>query len=246
MMLLQLFLKRRRLTLEEPGVVLGVERGELDDPVHACEEFGAAVRRKLPRERLSPLVGRLSVLRAEAQTAARLRVGDDVAGHHEEVVAKVCGAAFRVARLPLIEDLEEVVLYLRVRLLHLVEQDEAVRVRLDKAEESVLMFVAHKAGRRTYQACEFVTLLVLAHVEAAQMFAFRAEKGAGDALGSVGLADARRPREQEDPHRARRVFLAPTERRQRFRKLRHGLVLTDECGAQFRGSLRRVDRKSTR
>src|SRR5712692_618579 len=76
----------------------------------------------------------------------------EVARHDDDRVAEVDGAALRVRQTALIEDLQQDVEDLGVRLLDLVEQDHAVRLATDGLRELSALFVADVARRRSDQA----------------------------------------------------------------------------------------------
>ena len=118
----------------------------------------------------------LKLARTTPMTASRLadsssrRVDEElaaeVAGHHEDDVAEVDGAALPVGEPTVVEHLQQDVEGLGVRLLDLVEQDDRVGATADGLGELAALLVADVAGRRTDEAGDRVPLGVLAHVDA--------------------------------------------------------------------------------
>jgi hypothetical protein len=100
-----------------------------------------------------------------------------------------------------VHDLQQDVEHVRVRLLDLVEQDDAVRMLVDLVGQEAALVVADVAWRRADQPADRVPLHVLRHVEAQQLDAQRG----GQLLGDLGLADAGGPAEQVAADRLLRV-----------------------------------------
>jgi hypothetical protein len=80
-----------------------------------------------------------------------------------------------------------------VRLLDLVEDEDGVGRAVDGVGQKAALVEADVAGRGADEARHGMRLHVLAHVEAQEL---DAEDG-GELLGQLGLADARRPGEEE-------------------------------------------------
>jgi len=102
-------------------------------------------------------------------------------------------------------DLEQHVEGLRVRLLDLVEHDDAVRAAAQRLGELPGVLVTDVAGWRAGQAGDRMPLHELAHVELDEGV-LAAEHEFGQHFGQLGLADARRPQEDERPDRAAGVL----------------------------------------
>ena len=141
---------------------------EDDDLVDAVEELGLEDTLELAGDAaLHVVVGHALVGRL--REAERRVLGDhrgaDVAGHDEDRVAEVHRAALRVGEAAVLEDLQEDVEHVRVRLLDLVEQDDAVRLAAHDLGELAALVVADVAGRRADEAGHGVLLHVLAHVD---------------------------------------------------------------------------------
>ena len=83
-------------------------------------------------------------------------------------VLEVDRPALAVGQAAVVEDLEEDVEDVRVRLLDLVEQDDLVRPAADGLGQLAALVVADVAGRRADQPRDGELLHVLAHVDADQ------------------------------------------------------------------------------
>ncbi len=119
-----------------------------------------------------------------------------------------------------------------MRLLDLVEQDDAVRSRAQRRDQQPLALVAHVSRRRADQLGHRVRLGELGHVEADQPLSL-AEQHLGQASGQLGLAHSGRPEEQEAPHRTVRVLEAGARSADGGGHCRHGLVLADHPNVQL-------------
>ena len=163
--------KPLELELDDLAELLARERLELDDLVHPVQELGAEV--------LAERLGRA-----------------DVGGHDDHRVAEVDRAALAVGQAPVVEDLQEHVEDLGVRLLDLVEEDDGVRPAADGLGELAALLVADVAGRRADEAGDRVPLLVLGHVQADEG-ALVVEHELGERAGKLGLPHAGRAEEDE-------------------------------------------------
>ena len=124
------------------------------------------------------------------------RLGADVGGHDDDRVAEVDLAALGVGQVAVLQDLQQDVEDLRVRLLDLVEQDHGVGLAADRLGQLAALFVADVAGRRADQRRHVVPLHELGHVDLDQRV-LGAEHELGQRLGQLGLADAGGAEEDE-------------------------------------------------
>ena len=102
-----------------------------------------------------------------------------------------------------VEQLEQDVEHVAVRLLDLVEQHDRVRAAPDRLGQLAALLVPDVAGRRADQARHRVPLLVLAHVDPHHR-ALVVEQVLGERARELGLAHAGRPEEQERADRSDR------------------------------------------
>ncbi len=168
---------------------------------------------------LHVVVGHALVLVADREAQRRVARdlrGPDVRGHDHDRVAEVHRAALRVGQAPVLQDLQEDVEDVRVRLLDLVEQEHAVRLAPHGLGELAALVVADVAGRRADEARHRVLLHVLGHVDADHRVLV-AEQELGERAGQLGLADARRAEEDERAGRPLRVLQAGARAPDRLR-----------------------------
>ena len=124
-----------------------------------------------------------------AAAVAENRRAADVRGHDDDRVLEVDGASLAVGQPAVVEDLQQDVEHVVVRLLDLVEQDDAVRPAPHRFGELAALFVADVAGRGADQARDGVLLHVLGHVDA-DHGVLVVEQALGQRAADLGLADA--------------------------------------------------------
>ena len=103
--------------------------------------------------------------------------------------------------MPVLEDLEEDVEDLRMGLLDLVEEDDAVVLAADGLGQLAALVEADVAGRGADQARHVVALHELAHVDLDERV-LAAEHELGEGLGELRLPDAGGAEEDERADRA--------------------------------------------
>ena len=157
--------------------------------------------------RLHVVVGQaLLVRQVEAERdVLRDRRRADVRGHDHDHVPEVDLAALRVGQLPVLEDLQQDVEHVRVRLLDLVEEDDRVRLAAHGLGELAAFVVADVARRRADEPGHGVLLHVLRHVDLDHRVLV-AEQELGERAGELGLPDARRAEEDERAGRPLRIL----------------------------------------
>src|SRR5207245_4990016 len=124
--------------------------------------------------------------------------------------------ALRVGELPVLEDLQEDVEDIWVRLLDLVEEDDRVRLPAHSLSELAAFVVADVAGGRADEPGHGVLLPVLRHVDLDHRVLVT-EQELGEGARQLGLADARGPEEDERAGRALRVLDAGARAPDRLR-----------------------------
>ena len=179
-------------------------------------------------------VALVPVLRhAEAQGVALLGLlRADVAGHDDDGVAEVHLVPLSVGQPPVVQDLEQDVVDLRVRLLDLVKEDDGVGPAAHLIRQLAAAVVPHIAGGRAQELRDLVLLHELAHVNADHRV-LTAEEEAGQAPRQLRLAHARGAHEQEAadgppgvPQARARTAYGPGNGADR-------LVLADEAGGDL-------------
>src|ERR1044072_928061 len=132
------------LYLDDAAYLLARELVEDDYVVHAVQNLRLEVLAQDFQDGLSDLF---------------LVVGDglylaapEVRSHNQHGVLKIDRAALRVGQSPVVENLQEYVENVRVRLLYLVEEDDAVGASADCLGQLPALLVADVSRRRAYHA----------------------------------------------------------------------------------------------
>ena len=122
-------------------------------------------------------------------------VDAEVRGEDDEGLGEIDAVAAAGGEDAVVQDLQELVEDARVRLLDLVEEDDAERLLPDRVGQLAADVVSDVARRRADQPLVGVLRGELRHVEA-DVGALVAEQEARDRLGELGLADAGRSGEE--------------------------------------------------
>src|SRR5437773_2347763 len=179
--------------------ILVRQRVEHDDLVDAVDELRVQNDLDFLEDQLPALaIIALAVVGGVEPHGARFldQVRADVRGHDDQAILEVNGVPERVGDLAVLQHLEENVEHVGMRLLDLVQEDDAVGPSLDPFGELAPLFVADVPRRRTDHLGDGVLLHVLRHVESDERFLV-AEQELGQSLGDLRLADARRTEEDE-------------------------------------------------
>ena len=140
----------------------------------------------------------LAHLRHGAAEACRRVIGlrTGVRGHNDDRVLEADNAALRVGQTAVIQNLQQRIEYIRMRLLDLVEQNDRVRTAADLLGQLTGFIVADVSRRGTDQAGNCVLFHIFGHVETHECIR-RVEQVESKLLDQLGLADAGRADEQE-------------------------------------------------
>ena len=198
-----------RQHLHDAGQLRPRERLEHDRLVDAVQELRAEALAQGALHRFPQLRARAAVLAAprEAEREALLRARAQVAGHDDDRVAEVHRAPVAVREPPVVQDLQQRVEDVGMRLLDLVEQDDAVGAAAHALGEAAALVVAHVARRRARQAADRVALLVLGHVQPDHGLLV-VEEALRERLGQLRLAHARGAEKDEGADGAARILEA--------------------------------------
>src|SRR5215471_14787879 len=199
MPLRQLPLELQHELLDDALDRLRAESAKRDDGVKAVAEFRAedlfdrelrlACRR--PPARIIPRIPGGTLGEPDALGAQLARPG--VRRQYEDDVSEVRLPPGVVRQRRMVHHLQQDVVEIRMGLLDLVEQDDAVRVGAYGVDQLTALFEAHIARRRADETRDRMLLHVLAHVEARELVAEEQRK----LLGQLRLADAGRTGEQK-------------------------------------------------
>ncbi len=133
--------------------------------------------------------------------------GAQVGGEDQHGVLEVDRAALAVGEPAVLEDLQQAVVDLLVRLLDLVEQDHAERLAPHLLGELAALLVADVARRGAEQPRGGEAVVELAHVDLDERVVV-AEQEVGQRLGQLGLTDTGRAGEDERAGRTLGVLQA--------------------------------------
>ena len=119
-------------------------------------------------------------------------------GHDDDGVAEVDGAALRVGEAAVVEDLQEDVEDVAVRLLDLVEEDDGVGAPADGFGELAAFLVADVAGRRADEAGDGVRSMY-SLMSMRTMASSSSKRNSARALASSVLPTPVGPRKMNEP-----------------------------------------------
>ena len=184
-----------------------VQRAENDDIVQSIQEFRpesflGVVQNFL----LHPLIARLFTGGGKPDgrlLADRLRA--HVRGQQHNRIPEIHDASNAVGQLALFQNLQEHVHHVRMGLLHLVKQNDRIRLPADLLGQLTAFFVTHVTRGRAHQPRHRELLHVLTHVELDERFRV-AEHVFGHGLGQQRLADAGRAEQRERADRPLRIL----------------------------------------
>ncbi len=187
--------------------LLDGQRREHDDLIDAVEEFRpeSGLERFLDFFVLDAVLIGACVLQETQRAALAYELGAKVAGHDQHRVAEVHHLALSIGQTTVIQDLQQRVPDFRMRLFDFVEQDHPVWAAADGFGQLTTFLVAHITWRSAEQARDRMLFAIFAHIQANQSFLVT-EHEFSQCFGQLGLADARRPDEDERTNRAARVF----------------------------------------
>ena len=238
----QLVAHPREHQVHDLADLLDRQRAEDDRRVDPVEELRPEVLLQLAR-RPSPSSARselsaggfgLALRPGSPRLELRLELlGADVRGHDDDAVAEVDPAALGVGQVAVLEDLQQDVEDLRVRLLDLVEQDDGSRSCGGRPRSAG----RPRRSRRSREARRPAGDTLCRSMNSDMSILIRASSlpnmNSASALRQLGLADAGRAEEDERADRPLRVLEAGARAPDGLRDDADRLVLADDraCGA---------------
>src|SRR5262245_39809301 len=189
--------QRFELNFDDPAQLLDPEALENDHVVDAVEEFRLELRAKLVHHpRAHHFLVALPLL-----NVAR----PDVRSHDDDGVLEIHRAPLSVGQPPVVQDLQQDVEDVGMRLLDLVEEDDRIRPAANRLGQMAALVVAYVARRRADQPRDRMLLHELRHVEPHHR-ALVVEEEFGQRPRGFGLAHAGRAQKDERADRALRVL----------------------------------------
>src|SRR5579862_8025363 len=186
------------LDIHDLADLLGPERMKHDDIVDAIDELG-------PETLLDDLHD--GSTHADIVLLARVlldHLRSEIGSHDDDGVAEVDGAPLTIRQAAIVEHLQQDVEDIRVRLLHLIQENHRIGPAAYGLGQIAAFLVPHVARRSTDQPRDGMLLHELGHVDPNQRV-LRIKQEIGERLAQLGLADARRPQEQEGAVRPPRI-----------------------------------------
>ncbi len=179
------------LDIDDPAEILLGEGVEDHDLIDAVEEFGAEVI----AQEIADLGFDFPIgvfLPGEVLDGLRA----DVAGHDDDGVFEIDGAALAVGEAAVVEDLEEDVEDVAVGFFDFVEEDDGIRPAADGFGELAAFFVADVSWRGADEAGDGMLLHEFGHVDADEgVFGVKEEFREG--FAELGFSDAGGAKEHE-------------------------------------------------
>ncbi len=220
------------LQIDNGNHIFARQRLEDDDLVNAVDELGPEGPLQLFFNALPALFFFRIAQAGEAQPGAAVdEAGAHVAGHDDDRVAEVDGAALTVGQAPIVKDLQQRVPHVRVRLLDLVKQHQAVGAAAHLFGELPTLIVAYIARRRAKETADRVLLAVLAHVHTDERILV-VEEELRQRAGQLRLADAAAAQEDERANGTARVAQARPAAADSVGQRVDRLVLADDALVQ--------------
>ena len=208
-------------------MIVAAERAEDDDTVETVQELGA----ERPPDGLEHVAGvELAGPADEPHARSRRDRRAEVRGEDDHAVAQVHCAPAAIRQPAVVEDLEEDVPDLRVRLLELVEQEHGERLLADLGDQRRRL----RLGRRVAEEpVEALGRLVLAHVEPDEPILGAEHEGA-EGLRDLGLAGSGRSDEQEHAERPRGIGEPRLHERDPVDEALDRFGLSEDAGVEVR------------
>ena len=187
-----------KFDVDDPHQILAVQTAEDDDVIHPVDELRLEELLGDAEQSLVVLPGLGERIPAEAErshTAGDL-FGPHIAGHDDDRVPEIDPAAERIGDPPLLQNLQQHVHHIRMRLLDLVEEHHRIGMATDLLGQLAPFAVPDVSRRRTDQSRDVELLHVLGHIHLNQRIGV-AEHKLRQRLRQQRLAHAGRPEEDE-------------------------------------------------
>src|SRR5262249_36573559 len=149
-----------------------------------------------------------------------------IRGHDQDRVLEVDVTSLAIAQRAFVEDLIEHILYARMRLLHFVQQHNAVRPTPHSLCQNAALAVTDIARWRAHKSGHLMLLLELGHVDHSKGLA-PAKQLLREAECGLGLADTAGANHQEYADRLLRISQPSPRRDDAFGDDMKGMVLAD-------------------
>ena len=214
--------------MENDGFVNPVQQFRAEGPPQGILHRPRQLRRNRPRRRVLRPAGR----RVEPEGALGQVARAQVAGHYDHRVAEIHRPPLPVGQPPVLQDLQQQVEHIRVRLFDFVKEDDPVRAAAHGLGQLPGVIVAHIARRGADEAGHGVPFPVLGHIQAHHAVGIVKEE-LGQGLAQLRLADPGGAQKDEAAEGAARVVEAGARAPDGVRNRLHGRFLPDDPAVQF-------------
>src|SRR6185312_5414829 len=177
------------LKIHDARDLLLAQRSEHDYVIHAIQELGPEL---LTQHRDHLLFHTIEIATGILEDV----LASDVRRHDDDGVLEVHRATLRIREPPVIQDLQQYVEHIGVRLFDLVEEHYRIRTPPNRFRELPAFLESNVAWRRADQSRDGVLLHVLRHVDARHRL-FVVEQKLRKCARSLGLSHPRRSEKNE-------------------------------------------------
>ena len=224
----------RQLNIDDLGDFLLAKRIEHDRLIHPVEEFGVENALEFVHDLvLHRLVIRNLRSLAEAQRSGLSHVpGSGIAGHDDDGVLEIDMTAVRVGQDAVVEDLQQDIEYVGMRLFNFVKQYHRIRFFPDFFAELAAFLVPDISRRRPHQARNRELFHVFRHIDPHKRV-LGIEEGFGKRFGELRFSHARGAEENKGGDGAPWAVQPGARSPDALRHGLQGLVLPDDPFSQL-------------
>ena len=184
--------QRDQQEVDDAPDLAGLQRLEQHHVVDAIEQLGTEVPPQLGHH----LIARRIQDHAVPGDAVEQQRRADVGGHDDDGVLEVDRATLTVGRATVVEDLQQHVEHVGVRLLDLVEQHHLVGPATDRLGQHAALVIADIARRRADQPGDGMFFHILGHIHSNHVF-FSIKERFRQGAGQFGFSYTSGPQEKE-------------------------------------------------
>ena len=207
--------------VDDAADVLAAQRFIKDDFVQTVEELRSEAGFQQRVDLILCLLADFAVRRDALQNIGGTQVG----GQDDDGVFKIHRASLRIGDSAVIQHLKQDVKYIRVRLFHLVEQNDRIRSAANGFGQLAALLIADIARRRSNQSGYRILLHIFAHINADHVV-FVIEQGLCQGFCQLGFTHTGRTQEEEGTDWTVRVGDACPRAQNRFTDQAHRFVLS--------------------
>ena len=178
--------------IDNAGKICLRQRLEHDYLVKTVQELRSKRRPHVIHDLLLSLLADLTLRRDAVEQIRRA----EVRRQNYDRVLEVNRASLTVSDTSIVENLKQYVEHIRMRLLNLIEQHNAVRMTSHRLGQLTALVISDVSGRRSDQSRHTELLHVLSHINTHKVMLI-VKQALRQSLRELRLADARRAKEHE-------------------------------------------------